>query len=191
MIFSDEKLFYSKSNHKIKVKRTKGSRNDQKNVINHCDLTSVKVNVWGWLAYGRGVKLVKISNNFNSKEYKELLEKEFGDNDLGKELVFLQDNCPRHKAKDPTEFFKTEKLYIIKTSPVSPDLNCIENVWNLMDRKLKNYLKSNFINNENELFIKVNEFANQIPIETINKLVDSTQTRIKECFRANGKATRY
>lgn len=149
------------------------------------------VNVWGYIAYDKGIHLNKISHNFNSKEYESVLIKEFGDGELGKEFVLLQDNCALHTGESSREFFSSGKIYVLKTSPVSPDLNCIENIWSIIDRKLKNYLITNFINTEDDLFKKVVEFANSIPNDVINKLIDSTVDRMRECNELKGKATHY
>ena len=117
------------------------------------------------------------------------MNREFGNNDLAKEFVLLQDNCALHTGPAAREFFRTDRINVLKTSPVSPDLNPVESAWYLVERKLSHYLLTNFISTPEILFDKVVEFASQIPIETIDNLIDTMPKRIREYYEKDGCAT--
>lgn len=53
-------MFYSKLKIKPKVKRTKGTRYENENIVSHANLTNVSVNVWGWMAFDLGLHLFRI-----------------------------------------------------------------------------------------------------------------------------------
>jgi transposase len=50
--------------------------------------------------------------------------------------MYQQDNTPCHKAKSVTELFKQNNINVLQWPARSPDLNPIENVWTVLDRKL-------------------------------------------------------
>ena len=52
------------------------------------------------------------------------------------EQMFQHDNAPCHKAKSVTEWFEQNNIKILQWPARSPDLNPIESVWTVLDRKL-------------------------------------------------------
>lgn len=158
-------------------------------MVTHSNLSNVKSNTWGYMAYNIGVCIYSISNNFNNVEYRDTLYEVFGQRLEG--YVLYQDNCRLHLGESVRSYFGQDNVHVFNTPPQSPDLNPIENIWYLIDRKLDFYLRSNFINTPEELFNIVKQFAAEIPIETVNKLIDSVQKRIQECYSKGGKQTKY
>jgi transposase len=57
---------------------------------------------------------------------------------FGEELdwMYQQDNAPSHKAKSVTAWFKQNNINVFQWPARCPDLNPIENVWTVLDRKL-------------------------------------------------------
>ena len=52
------------------------------------------------------------------------------------EWAFQQDNAPCHKAKTLTAWFEENNIRVLQWPARSPDLNPIENLWSVLDRKL-------------------------------------------------------
>lgn len=69
----------------------------------------------------------------------------------------------------------------------SPELNPIEHLWDEIGRRLRNDHSSN----ETELFEKVKRIWNEIPKQTLEKLVDSMPRRCQAVLDAKGYATKY
>ncbi|KAI0996623.1 hypothetical protein K3495_g11560 [Podosphaera aphanis] len=56
---------------------------------------------------------------------------------MRQDLQVMQDNAPSHKAAQTMRELSERKITPIEWLPYSPDLNSIENVWNMM----KNYIQ--------------------------------------------------
>ena len=82
-------------------------------------------------------------------------------------------------------------MTVMKLAPQSSDLNLQENIWHLADRKLSKYLLTNYVNRAEDLFEKVKEFCESIPVDIVNRLYDSMPDRIAEVRAKRGKATHY
>lgn len=64
------------------------------------------------------------------------------------DAIIIQDNDTKHKSKEVKKIVEEEKLNFMEGYPASsPDMNPIENIWDLWDRKVH----SHRINNLEEL----------------------------------------
>lgn len=97
------------------------------------------------MKFDLGLHLVRISSNFNSSEYAQILANVFSSNNLADQFILHQDNCSLYLGPEVKDFFSNSRVKVLKTPPASPDLNPIENVWYLIDRKLSSFLLTNLI----------------------------------------------
>lgn len=191
VVFSDEKTYYSTIKRAPKVKRKRGERYDQSNMVDIAQISSVKVNIWCFMSYNRGARAFLVSDNFNAREYIECIRTNFFNNHHHTDYIFQQDNCSIHKATEVIQFFRDHNVRTLNHPPISPDLNTCENIFNLSQRQLDHYLLTNFINNKTMLFNKVKEYIESIPVETVNSLIDSMPNRVQAVRVAGGGHTRY
>lgn len=192
VIFSDEKLFNSVISSPMRVKRPRGQRTANQYCLNNTQLTNVSVNVWGFAAYNYGVRVYYAGPNFDSPKYLRCIRENLDNaNPQLANRILLQDNAAFHTTMEMKRFFRQTGRRVIKVSPQSADLNLVENIWHLAERKLSNHLLTNYVNRPEDLFSIVKTFCEEIPVAMVNKLFDSMPSRIAEVRAKRGSATHY
>ena len=87
--------------------------------------------------------------------------------------MFQLDNAPCHKAKSVTEWFEQNNIKILLWPARSPDLNPIEDVWTVQDRKLT----KETVTSAEDLREILKESFNGLTVEYCRKLFDSIRRR--------------
>ena len=110
-----------------------------------------------------------------------------------KERVVLQDGCPRQNSKLALDAFTRANSRLLKIPARSPDLNPIENFFNVVKKKLKQDVIAKNI--ESETF---QEFSNRVrailleyPVEEIDKIIDSMPKRLIDIVKRGGYRSKY
>lgn len=193
VIFSDEKIFQSSYNGKIRVFRPPSMRFQERYVNKVRRNPRYSVNVWGWLSVrGLGI-LHNIENRLNSEVYINILEnvmvpsvrRLYPDNDY----IFLQDNCPVHKSQQTTQWLNANGISVLDFPTYSGDLNVIENVWGLM---VRNIARQNvYVQSREELLQVVQAAWAEIPVNCVTNLVNSMPRRLNKVIEAQGTITKY
>jgi hypothetical protein len=106
-----------------------------------------------------------------------------------KQGIFQEDNAPPHRSKIAADVRNASNIPVLSWPAQSPDLNPIENLWNEVDKKVRNL--SNQPKSLEDLKRKVKYAWRSIPLEYIQKLVESMPRRIQACIAAEGRATKY
>ena len=150
-----------------------------------------KINVWGcFAAHGVG-RLHLIDGIMNKEIYLDILqtvalpsiEELFPDDDY----MFMQDNDPKHTAKVVQRWMR-DKINTIDWWPAnSPDLNPIENLWSILNRRCRHRT----CNNRQSLFETLETAWNTFTEVELTKLVDNIPKRMAAVLKAKGGPTRY
>ena len=77
--------------------------------------------------------------------------------------------------------------------PRSPDINPIENVFHLLDRKLRSEAVEQNITNESykEFSARVKSTIENIPVEQIDKIIDTIPKRMRDIISVRGERIKY
>ena len=102
----------------------------------------------------------------------------------GRAPVFMQDGARPHTAHANLAYLGSKGVLIIENWPArSPELNPIENLWALIQRKVSDRGPTD----EEELRAMVQEEWDAIPQALIDEYVLSFQERLEECRRVKGQ----
>lgn len=148
--------------------------------------------VWACFS-GNGVgKMALIKNTVNNKVYKTVLRRALVPSiqKLHPDgvYVFQQDNASCHVAKPVKEWFERHSIQYIDNWPAqSPDLNPIENLWDYIDRKIRDKQYSD----KKQLWNAVKNAWREIPLETLRLYVDSMPRRLEAVLKNRSTVTRY
>ena len=102
-------------------------------------------------------------------------------------IIFQQDNAPCHRARIIKDWFEENEVDLLEWPAYSPDLNCIENLWSWLDKKLAKIE----IENLDQLRTEVSRLLQNVPIDICQNMINSMPNRLKMCRDAKGGHTRY
>lgn len=150
--------------------------------------------VWGCMtAKGIG-HLTKIEGNMDAELYCEILRDELMNSleyrDLNvADVLFQQDNDPKHTSKKAKECLKELGFNILQWPAQSPDLNPIEHLWGHLKRCLNAWptQPTGIL----DLWERVEVEWEGIPLDVIKKLIDSMPRRVAAVLKAKGGMTKY
>jgi transposase len=105
------------------------------------------------------------------------------------DILFQQDNGPKHTSKKARNWFQQQEIQVIPWPAQSPDLNPIEHLWNHLKKNLEEYPKPP--EGMVELWERVNREWNEIEVGVFQNLIESMPRRIQAVVKAKGDYTKY
>jgi len=148
--------------------------------------------VWGCIT-ARGVGFMcRINDGLDAELYQSILKGELLDtlNWYGLEkgsIIFQHDNDPKHTARSTKDLLRELDLNVLQWPSQSPDLNPIEQIWNELDRRIRNL--ENLPKNKEELWTAIETEWERLEVDTCLKLINTMPDRIKDVIRAKGGYT--
>jgi transposase len=150
--------------------------------------------VWGCMGREGVGRMAEVVGRMDAKQFVDILEtnllpsiKESG---IPRgQVIFQQDNDPKHTSKLASQWFEDNKIELLDWPPQSPDLNPIEHLWEHLKRQLnarKEPIKGVF-----DLWDKAAEEWNKIDPEVCQNLIESIPRRLEAVIRAKGGHTKY
>ena len=114
---------------------------------------------------------------------------------MRQDLQVMQDNAPSYKAAQTLRELSERQITPIEWLPYSPDLNPIENVWNMM----KDYIQFTYPDlgegrqrSQDELRDIVKEsWDSAVDENDLELLIESRPRRIRSVYEAGGGDTKY
>lgn len=152
------------------------------------------VMVWGCMSWkGRG-EACKIDSRMDGDLYVKILEENLQEsirslNKPNSEIIFQQDNDPKHTCKKAKAWFNAHNIQVLSWPAQSPDLNPIEHLWQHLQKQLAGHPTPP--SGMEELWERIQEEWFKIPESYCQELVESIPRRVKAVIRANGGYTKY
>jgi transposase len=98
--------------------------------------------------------------------------------------VFMQDGARCHQARSTKDYLFRQGIQLLEPWPAhSPDINPIEQVWALLDRRISELGVANSIG---ELESLAKKAWNSIPQATLNAFAESFADKVRRCVANNG-----
>ena len=150
--------------------------------------------LWGCMLWEGPGFATKIDGRMDADLYVSILDDElqatleYYGKDI-EDVVFQQDNDPKHKSKKTTNWFKDNGFVVMVWPPQSADLNPIEHLWHYLKRKLGEYEMAP--KSIHELWERVQTEWEKIPAATCQNLIESMPRRVEAVLRAKGGYTKY
>ena len=152
------------------------------------------VMVWGCMLWEGVGFACKIDGRMDGDLYIQILEDdlqrsmEYYDKESG-DIIFQQDNDPKHKCKKAQEWFENHDLRVLSWPAQSPDLNPIEHLWEHPKRKLAEYPTAP--SGMEELWKRVEETWEKIEPSVCQGLIESMPRHVQAVLKAKGGHTKY
>ena len=150
--------------------------------------------IWGCMLWEGPGYATKIEGRMDAKLYTGIMEDElqetldyYGKNP--QDIIFQQDNDPKHTSKLAKDWFQTHGIKVMTWPAQSPDLNPIEHLWDHLKRRLGGY--ENAPGGMEELWERVQVEWEKIGADVCQNLIESMPRRVEAVIKAKGGYTKY
>jgi hypothetical protein len=108
----------------------------------NCPLRWRLSNGLGCISHDCKLDLVTILGNLTGDQYikdvlKPVVVPHFDNHPLARRPVYLDDNARPHRSKTVTAFLQSEAVTSVPWPAMGPDLNPIEHMWDMLDRRIQ------------------------------------------------------
>ncbi|GFT39215.1 transposable element Tcb1 transposase [Trichonephila clavipes] len=193
VIFSDEPRFSLQSDsRRTLIWRAPGTRYHQENTIERHRYGGAGWIVWRGIILGSITDLHVQNVTTTGHIYRDVLLEQhvrLFRGAMGAEFLFRDDNAHLHRANIVDECLQSEDITHIDWPAYSPNLNPIENVWDMLGRRIAARQPPPTCLPELWRAL-IDEWCN-IPQDQIDNLILSMPRRCKACIASSGRHTPY
>lgn len=148
------------------------------------------VMIWGGVSRTWRTPLVIIRENLTARRYIDQILRPIvlPRRQHLRTFIFMQDNARPHTANVTRRFFERHDITLLRHPAMSPDLNPIEHVWDIMGRRLRREYPN--LLNLAALERALQQIWNSIPQPEIARCINMAE-RLRAVIESRGGNTRY
>ena len=150
--------------------------------------------VWGCIGWNDVGVLSEVEGMMNAEQYVAILEggllQSMEDSGIpADEVIFLQDNDPKHTSRRAKIWFEEQDIKLLDWPAQSPDLNPIEHTWGHLKKCLSGYERAP--TGVHQLWDRVVVEWGKISVKECQKWIESMPRRIQAVIKAKEGHTKY
>ena len=148
------------------------------------------------ISHGKGVVLCRqYFGTITGLKFAEIVKKDFPKafRNSSKTKMFLMDGCPRQNSKVAMDAIDKVDGEVFSIPARSPDLNPIENFFNISQKQLRNEAISRNITKETfeQFSDRVKNCVLNFPAAEIDKIIESMNKRVNLVIKVKGQRIKY
>ena len=191
-LFTDESRFnLRRSDGRARVYRRQGEHFHDACVVENDRFGGGSVMIWGGISLQHKTEVRVIDGNLNAQRYQTevLAPVVVPFIRTHPHMILMQDNATSHSARATRQYLSANNVQVMDWPARSPDLNPIEHVWDLLDRRLRN--ARNPPQTVAALRQEVVRQWNLLAQNEIRRYIGSMRRRCQAVIQAEGGHTRY
>lgn len=152
------------------------------------------VMVWGCLSHDCKLDLVTIRGNLTGAQYiRDVLQPvvvpHIDNHPLATRPQYMDDNARPHRSRAVVNYMRANAITTLHWPAVSPDLNPLEHVWDILGRRIQ--ARNPPVQNLHELEAVLHAEWMLLTQEQIRRLTGGMRRRVQCVIRVRGGPTRY
>lgn len=153
-----------------------------------------KIMVWGCMGWNGVGILSEVEGKMDASQYVSILEEGLFESIENSgisldDVLFQQDNDPKHNSKLATKWFQDHNIKVMDWPAQSPDLNPIEHLWEILKTKIYGHDQPS--SGVWELWERTAEEWGKIEVKQCQRLIESMPRRLGAVIKAKGGNTKY
>jgi transposase len=150
--------------------------------------------VCGCISHDCKLDLVTIQGNLTGDQYiRDVLQPvvvpHLDNHPLATRPVYMDDNARPHRSRAVTDYLQSEAVTSVPFPAMSPDLNLIEHIWDMLGRRIQ--AREPPLKNIRQLEAALHREWQQLSQQDIRRLTGGMRRRVEAVIQARGVYTRY
>ena len=189
-MFTDESRFTLQlSDGRVRVWRRNGERFDVANVLQRDRFGGGSIMVWEGISKNAWTDLVTVAGTLTAVRCcQQIVTPYILPFNRRHNATLQQENARCHTARYTMDLLQRNNVNVLDWPAQSPDLSPIEHMWDMLGRRVR---KSHDVNSLADLDRALHQEWRQIPVQDVNKLMNSMRKRCEAVIAARGGHTRY
>ena len=150
--------------------------------------------VRGCISHDCKLDLVAIQGNLTGDQYiRDVLQPvvvpHFDNHPLATRPAYMDDKARPHRSRAVTAYLQSEAVTYVPWSAMSPDLNPIEHIWDMLGRRIQ--AREPPVQNISQLEAALHREWQQLSQQDIRRLTGGVGRRVETVIQARGDCTPY